>query len=106
MEKTTSEFNEGPNVISLNSWKDKKDTQKRFASYIKMLKISNNHDLVAEIRDITQKLQATYPLDLDMLVKGKLLMKELSSRVENQSSTISGAIDRIKGRIEERLDFE
>jgi 5-bromo-4-chloroindolyl phosphate hydrolysis protein len=90
--------NNRPNLVSLDQWKhDKRESS--FSSYLKVLSFN---DLVNESNHLASEIKRQAAAD-HLLSKTKLMMNELTHRLERESKMLAHSVIDLKKQIEDRM---
>lgn len=90
--------NDGHNLISIDQWKhDKRESS--FSSYLKVLSFN---DLVNESNHLASEIKRQAAAD-HLLSRTKLMMNELTLRLERESKMLAHTVVDLKKQIEDRI---
>jgi hypothetical protein len=90
--------NERHNLVSLDQWKH----HKRESSFTDYLKVLSFNDLVNESNHLATEIKRQQAAD-HLLTKTKLMMNELTFRLERESKILAHSIVDLKKQIEDRM---
>ncbi len=89
-------------VISMADWKLKKDSSPQLKSYMNAISVLKNGDLLLETQAFITELHG-HSVNIDLLNKGKLLVKEIASRVTVQTPEILTSLHKIQAKLDIKI---
>jgi hypothetical protein len=90
--------NNRQNLVSLDQWKH----QKRESSFSEYLKVLSFNDLINESTHLSKEIKKQAAAD-HLLSKTKLMMNELTHRIERESKMLAHSVVDLKKQIEDRI---
>lgn len=86
------------NLVSLDQWKH----HRREANFSDYLKVLSFHDLVNESNNLNSQIKKQATTD-HLLSKTKMMMNELTHRLDRESKLLAHSVSDLKKQIEDRM---
>ena len=90
--------NDRQNLVSLEQWKH----HRREANFSDYLKVLSFHDLVNESNHLNREIKQNKATD-HLLSRTKMMMNELTQRLDRESKMLAHSVVDLKKQIEERM---
>ena len=91
-----------PNVVSLESAIQLREEKLRFSAYVDYLNVLKTEEILVEIKELI-KLMDNNQITRDLLVKGKLVLSEVSSRLSQSSPLMGQAVKTLQKELENKI---
>jgi hypothetical protein len=91
-----------PNVISLEAIKKSREESQKFSSYVDYLTVLKTEELMIEVKDLIRTL-GEGELGRESLVKGKLILAEISARLNMSSPMMALGVKKFQKELEAKL---
>lgn len=92
-----------PKIIPFEAIRRTKEEVSRLGSYVDYLTVLKTEELLIEVKDIIRKLSSE-ETSRELIVKGKLVLSEISARLNFSSPTMSLAVKKFQRELDHKIN--